>query len=264
VPQSVPVVRTLPLPEDVNHRARKQDNALYSAVRKYKAELARAKSGLFPVFKSGLREKIKPDIPAATSKLCQQRQSYTKLDVADSTVLAVVPFERFVDFCDKLSQQWLPGIRMRLLYRGSRDGMTALAFHGLCDNKGPSVVLVRSGNSVFGGYAGRAWRSESATLPSRESFVFIVQNPHKDNVTMIPLRHPDVRDVLGCSGEWGPVFFGGFAVKGPSADTPFDDWESCCYLTKDGAFGDPLGRGDATLTGSLNFLPSEIEVFVCV
>jgi hypothetical protein len=253
------------LSEDMKLRVQKKDNALFAAIREYEAELARAKSGLFSVFKSGLRTTIKSDIVAATTELCELRSKYTRMEVADSTVLAVVPFERFVAFCGKLSGEWLSGVRMRLLYRGSRDGMTALAFHSLCDNKGPSIVLVRSGSSVFGGYASRGWRSGPSPAPGRGSFLFIVQNPHKDPVLRIPLADPETQDdVLGCSGDWGPVFFGGFSIKGPSADTPFDDWESCCYVAKAGVFGDPVGRGSNTLTGSLNFLPSEIEVFACL
>ena len=32
----------------------------------------------------------------------------------------------------------------KLLFRGTRDGFTADAFHSLCDNRGPTLVLVKS------------------------------------------------------------------------------------------------------------------------
>ena len=59
---------------------------------------------------------------------------------------------------------WLPfldlGIRrhrLRLLYRGSRDGFAAECFHSRCDNKGPTVTIVKSGNNVFGGFTEQSW-----------------------------------------------------------------------------------------------------------
>ena len=59
---------------------------------------------------------------------------------------------------------WLPfldlGIRrhrLRLLYRGSRDGFAAECFHSRCDNKGPTVTIVKSGKYVFGGFTEQSW-----------------------------------------------------------------------------------------------------------
>ncbi|XP_022784312.1 BTB/POZ domain-containing protein KCTD21-like, partial [Stylophora pistillata] len=41
---------------------------------------------------------------------------------------------------------WLPQPgKWQLLFRGFRDGFTAQAFHSKCDNKGPTVTIVRSG-----------------------------------------------------------------------------------------------------------------------
>ena len=36
---------------------------------------------------------------------------------------------------------------MTLLYRASRDGDIAAAFHNLCDNGGPTIVIVKIVNS---------------------------------------------------------------------------------------------------------------------
>ncbi len=45
----------------------------------------------------------------------------------------------------------------KLLYRASRDGWTAANFHSCCDNKGPTVTVVKSGNYIFGGYTDHQW-----------------------------------------------------------------------------------------------------------
>ncbi|MDR3742334.1 MAG: TLD domain-containing protein, partial [Terracidiphilus sp.] len=79
--------------------------------------------------------------------------------LGDSAILASVAPERAAAFLRELSA-WLPRRGYTLLYRGSRDGMNAATFHGLCDGKGPTLVLVRCDKGwVFGGYAGASWIS---------------------------------------------------------------------------------------------------------
>ena len=57
-----------------------------------------------------------------------------------------------------LSNTWLqeqlmkPRSRFALIYRASRDGLAAATFHANCDNKGPTVTVIKSGNNIFGGY----------------------------------------------------------------------------------------------------------------
>ena len=47
----------------------------------------------------------------------------------------------------------------RLLFRASRDGFKATIFHSKCDNKGPTVTIVKSGDNIFGGFAEESWSS---------------------------------------------------------------------------------------------------------
>ena len=49
--------------------------------------------------------------------------------------------------------------KWRLLFRASRDGFEAAAFHSKCDNKGPTVTIVKSGNNIFGGFTETSWSS---------------------------------------------------------------------------------------------------------
>ena len=44
-----------------------------------------------------------------------------------------------------------------LLYRASRDGWVASKFHSICDHRGPTVTVVRSGDYIFGGYTEESW-----------------------------------------------------------------------------------------------------------
>ena len=56
---------------------------------------------------------------------------------------------------------WLPQYdKWHLLFRASRDGFTTQAFHAKCDNKGPTVTIVKSGNNIFGGFTENSWGSK--------------------------------------------------------------------------------------------------------
>ena len=47
-----------------------------------------------------------------------------------------------------------------LIYRASRDGWESIDFHAHCDNKGPTVTVVKSGNYIFGGYTELSWNGK--------------------------------------------------------------------------------------------------------
>ena len=58
---------------------------------------------------------------------------------------------------------WLPADlkgEWRLLFQASRDGFAAEAFHSKCDDKGPTVTIVKSGEYIFGGFTEVSWKSK--------------------------------------------------------------------------------------------------------
>ena len=63
----------------------------------------------------------------------------------------------------RVLKSWLPETmkgECRLLFRASRDGFAASAFHSKCDNKGPTITVVKSGENIFGGFTEQAWASK--------------------------------------------------------------------------------------------------------
>ena len=42
-------------------------------------------------------------------------------------------------------------------WRASVDGWAASTFHSRCDNKGPTVTIVKVGSYIFGGYTSHSW-----------------------------------------------------------------------------------------------------------
>ena len=64
----------------------------------------------------------------------------------------------------RVLKSWLPETmtgEWRLLFRASRDGFAASAFHSKCDNAGPTIIVVKSGGlNIFGGFTENAWTSK--------------------------------------------------------------------------------------------------------
>ena len=47
-----------------------------------------------------------------------------------------------------------------LIYRGSEDGFTAAVFHKKCDQKGPTLIIIKSDKGkIFGGFTDIDWNS---------------------------------------------------------------------------------------------------------
>ena len=65
---------------------------------------------------------------------------------------------------------WLPEDKqlkigeMKLLYRATFNGWSSSNFHSCCDNKGATVVVVKSGKYIFGGFTECSWDSGKQTF----------------------------------------------------------------------------------------------------
>ena len=62
-------------------------------------------------------------------------------------------------------KSWLPpNATFSLLFRASSDGKTPADFHRCCDDKGPTLVVIRSGEYIGGGYTTKSWESVKGKL----------------------------------------------------------------------------------------------------
>ena len=62
-------------------------------------------------------------------------------------------------------KSWLPsGASFTLIFRASSDGKSAADFHRCCDNKGPTLVVIQSGEYIFGGYTSKSWTSRKCLI----------------------------------------------------------------------------------------------------
>ncbi|KAF8930674.1 BTB/POZ domain-containing protein 19, partial [Haplosporangium gracile] len=64
-------------------------------------------------------------------------------------------------------QSQLPLPKLTLQYRASRDGFDAHNFHMACDQRGPTLTVVRADNgTIFGGYNSSSWSSHPSGVYS--------------------------------------------------------------------------------------------------
>jgi hypothetical protein len=171
---------------------------------------------------------------------------------------------------------------VQLLYRSSRDGKDADAFHQLCDNKGPTVTVIRDSNgNVFGGYTSKSWNSNGKHVEDPAAFVFTLKNPANIRARRFDLkvgppatqqhnlhynnRHyaqnvPNDTSVsriraIYCDPKCGPIFGNNDIHINATQD-------ESCYTNIGQVYDNNTGFDGRTIfTGRYNFTPDEIEVF---
>jgi hypothetical protein len=66
--------------------------------------------------------------------------------------------------------------KFKLNYRANQEGFEINKFHENCDNKGPTVVIIKVRNSdeIIGGYNPLEWRSFKIVEDERSPLLFII------------------------------------------------------------------------------------------
>jgi len=145
---------------------------------------------------------------------------------------------------------------MKLLYRGTRDGIGSNYFHNKCNNQGPTISLFKNekGN-IFGGYTSTDWTSVNSYKSAPDSFIFTLTNIHGTEPTKFP--NSDSRYSIYDHSSHGPTFGGGHDIQ---------IYNNGTYTNFPYSYEDILGKGKSIFTGDLNnsnqyFKLNEIEVF---
>ena len=100
-------------------------------------------------------ELLYPDDKITRRQLLIEAKFYQIQGIVDQLEEEMFPSSAILK--DKLS--WLPhGGICSLLFRASDDGKTPADFHRCCDNKGPTVVLIKHGELILGGYTSKSWQ----------------------------------------------------------------------------------------------------------
>jgi hypothetical protein len=161
------------------------------------------------------------------------------------------------------------GKRFSLLWRGSRDGFKARAFHRRCNHHANTLtVILDTGGNIFGGFTPVAWESRVwngkvgkasncyKADDHEKSFVFTLKNPHKVAARRFKLKAEEKHHAIYCNAQWGPHFGYDIGVS--------DNWntniESSTCLGSTYTNDTELDRG-IFFSGSYHFQVKEIEVF---
>ncbi|KAL9951609.1 hypothetical protein ACROYT_G044304 [Oculina patagonica] len=144
-----------------------------------------------------------------------------------------------------------------LIYRTSRHGSNASNFHFYCDNKGPTVTVVKSGNYILGGYTDQPWDGSGEYRKAPDSFLFSLVNTSGLPPTKMPLIAGQEEYAIYCDSSYGPIFGSGNDLC--IADRPNSN---SCSVKLNNSYQCPAGQNATTFfTGNKYFTVSEMEVF---
>jgi len=141
------------------------------------------------------------------------------------------------------------------------DGFLAKTFHQLCDQKGETLVVIKSDAGwLFGGYTPLSWDSFANYVEdkSRLTFLFTLTNPHGIVPTKYILKDDRIKYAIYCQTNYGPTFGGGHDLYiSDNANISVNN-----YTKLNHTFKDTTGKGNTTFTGQYNgWEVADLEVF---
>ena len=169
---------------------------------------------------------------------------------ANSTLLTIEQKQKLNEFYGNGDQSW------ELIYQATRDGFESTTFHRLCDNQGPTMVIIRStGGYLFGAYASQPWKSIGNYVNAQNSFLFLLTNANGNQPTKFLYNNNG--HGLYDNQTSGPTFGSGHDLHISNQSNA----NNSSYCNISSSYPNTLGLGQATFTGAHNFQTTEIEVF---
>ena len=109
-------------------------------------------------------ELLCPDDKTIRKELLKEAMFFQIQEIIDQLDVNISTFEGSLIIKGESQQaalmSWLPSnSTCSLLYQSSTDGKKSEDFHRCCDNKGPTLVVIKSGEYIFGGYTSESWES---------------------------------------------------------------------------------------------------------
>jgi uncharacterized protein YutE (UPF0331/DUF86 family) len=136
------------------------------------------------------------------------------------------------DFISLFKDKFEPTSKWSLLYRASRDGRSADAFHTKCDWKAKTLTIVKSSDGyIFGGYAEQAWDSSNQFKFDPNAVMFTLVNP--SSKPAFTWNWESIKDTKGiyCHSNYGPTFVDEQEyLSKPDLRITFNDNKSESYL----------------------------------
>ncbi|CAF3618799.1 unnamed protein product [Rotaria sp. Silwood1] len=176
----------------------------------------------------------------------------TDMYFPDGTLLQKEHKKKLNEFYGKTNQQW------ELIYKASRDGFDANAFHSRCNNKGPTMTIIQSNNNyLFGGYTAIPWTSNVTYVNDTTAFLFTLTNPHDISPTKYLINPGNIGSAVYHHSAYGPTFGSGHDIYLANVSNS----NNSSYIGFPSGYVDTTGKGNNTFTGARNFTTSDIEVY---
>jgi len=146
----------------------------------------------------------------------------------------------------------LSGKNVQLLFRASRDGFTAQAFHSKCDGKSPTITFIKSEHGyIFGGYTQAQWKSSDDYSSDNNAFIFTFKNGNELEVFKVKNHSKAIYSDMSYLATFGESHDIRLYDQCNSNTSSFSNFG----LTQDSP------QTKSYLAGSYNFKVTEIETY---
>ena len=176
----------------------------------------------------------------------------------DSNVLSAEAYRQVLSWLDKGA-----ATKLELLYCASHDGWEGADFHSRCDNKGPTVTVIKcSDGYVFGGFTSTAWASIGTEATCSDAFVFSLHRPGGVGPVKLAVIAAFSKYAMYDFSMWGPHFGpSDITVQSNANRGAVSSTDITCYELPPGH--PKVNRKDSKrfFTGSKKFQAAEVEVF---
>jgi serine/threonine protein kinase len=162
---------------------------------------------------------------------------------------------------------------IKLLYRGSRDGFKAVDFHEKCNNKGETLVIIKSNEDyIFGGYTEINWdnttwngkvgeNNNSRREGNGNEFVFTLKNPHNIQPSKFNMKNEWLNHSICCDAKLGPIFGCNDIRIENECNNNNNSFSFYDFNRGEYCFNDTTGKKRLLFTGTKTYKVKEIEVF---
>ena len=123
-----------------------------------------------------------------------------------------------------------------------------------CDNKGPTLTIIRSKkNHLYGGYTPLPWDRSNTNKAHMDMFIFTLSNPYNIPPTKYSIKQ-DPYCGIHCGASYGPIF-------GTDIVTYSNSHQRSSHTHFPTNYIDTTGKAQKTFTGNFDFTTMEIEVY---
>ena len=150
--------------------------------------------------------------------------------------------------------------KLELLFGASYDGWEGEDFHLRCDNKGPTVTVIKCTDCyVFGRFTSSAWGTHCGFVACADAFIFSLHRPGSVGPVKLALTARLAKYAIFDCSQDGPQFGLSDILVQSNADSDVQSTSNISSYTL------PPGHAPvdalAFFTGAKNFRAAEVEVF---